>query len=475
VTPRRAPEPLAVHRSFRGRRAVVMGLGAFGGGLGAARYLCRLGARVLVTDQRGEDDLARSLAQLDGAPVEFALGGHRESDFRAAELVVANPAVPPGSPFLAMARGAGARITSEMELFLEACPARLVLVTGTQGKSSTARMCADLLGRSGRRVHLGGNIGRSLLEDLGAMEADDVAVVEISSYQLEALEPPHAPRGIAAAVAITNVLADHLERHGSAEAYLAAKLRVLDLVAHDGVAVLPGDDARLAGAPLPRGRRVLFWPAPGRGADPERGDAHVAGGRFRIGREDVGRAADLAVPGDFQKDNALAALAIARTLGASPADLAGAIASLRGLEHRVQDLGRRAGHRVIDNGVSTTPDSTLSVLRERERPCVLLAGGKAKSLPLDALTEVARDKVRLLVAFGDAAERLRAAFATAGVPAVGVATVEEAVRAAFEQAREGEDILFSPACASFDAYLNFEARARAFRAALPPLDQDGGR
>jgi UDP-N-acetylmuramoylalanine--D-glutamate ligase len=461
-----------VHERFAGRRAIVMGLGAFGGGLGATRYLYRLGARVLVTDQRDARDLAAALAGLDGMDVELALGGHRERDFESAELVVANPAVPPASPYLAIARRAGALITSEMELFLESCRSRLVLITGTQGKSSTTHMCADLLRHFGARVHLGGNIGRSLLDSLEHMQATDVAVVEVSSYQLESLSSRRVLEGVADAVAIVNVLADHLERHGSIEAYLSAKLRLFELVAPGGVAVVPGADARLAAHPLTRGRRILFWPMEGAPADAMRGDACVAGGEFRLGRECLGRAADLAVPGGFQKENALVALVLSRALGAEPAALAGAVSKLKGLEHRMEDLGMRRGRRVIDNGVSTTPDSTLSALREMARPCVLLAGGKAKNLPLGDLVEVARAKVRLLVSFGESAERLRAAFAAAGVSACSVATVEAAVAAAFDRAREGEEILFSPACASFDAYGNFAERVRAFRGALPPPDPD---
>jgi UDP-N-acetylmuramoylalanine--D-glutamate ligase len=457
-----------VHAALAGRPVLVQGLGSFGGGAAVVRYLCRRGARVTATDLRGPADLEDALARIRDLPVRLVLGEHRVEDFERAALVVANPAVPPHDRHLAAARAAGVPITSEMELFLEAAPARLVGVTGTQGKSSTARMCADLLRAAGFAARLGGNIGHSLLEDLDALSPDDVAVVEISSYQLEALADGGPAAGRMEAVCIVNVLADHLERHGSVAAYLAAKLRMLELVAEHGVALVPSDDRRLAEAPLARGRRVLFRPREAPGAE-DGAALWIEGGRFRCGDLTLGRTADLGVPGRFQRGNCLAALGLARALGASPERLAAAVPHLRGLQHRMQDLGVRAGHRVIDNGVSTTPDSTVSALAERARPCVLLCGGATKRLPLDELARVARGTVSLALCFGRGGAEFASAFAAAGVPSIAVPGVRDALRLAFERAVEGEDILFSPAAASFDAYLNFEERARDFRAALALL------
>src|SRR5262245_4502504 len=229
-----------------------MGLGSFGGGEGAARYLAELGARVLVTDRRSSDALAATLRRLEGLAIELRLGEHRIADFEQAEVVVANPAVRPDDPLLAAARAAGARVTSEIELFLEAVPASVVAITGTQGKSSTCHLVHGLLASVGRRAHLGGNIGASLLPRLPDIHDDDVVVLELSSYQLEALEPD--PPARATAVAIVNVLQDHLERHGSIERYARAKLRILELLRADGVAVLPRWDPRFAACATHRTR-----------------------------------------------------------------------------------------------------------------------------------------------------------------------------------------------------------------------------
>jgi UDP-N-acetylmuramoylalanine--D-glutamate ligase len=453
---------------FRGRRVTVMGLGAFGGGLEVTRWLVGLGARVTVTDLRKPELLGEGLAALAGAPVELVLGEHRERDFTEAELVVVNPAVAPANPFVAAARRAGVALTSEIQLFLEATPARVVLVTGTQGKSSTCNAAASLLEHAGVRAHLGGNIGRSLLPALGDMRPGDVAVVEISSYQLEALPARVGFADKVAAVCVTNVLADHLERHGSIEAYEAAKRRILELVAPGATAVLSGEDPRVARWSAPAGVREVRVHA----TQAREHALHLRDGAFRLGAEMLGRVRDLRLPGAYQRENVLAALGLARALGAEPERLQAAVGRLTGLEHREQDLGRFGGRRVWDNGVSTTPDSTVAVLRSLDRPLVLVCGGQQKRLPLDELVAEARRRDVRVVAFGASGAELARAFEAGGVAARAEPTVAAAARAAFEVARAGDEVLFSPACASFDAYRNFRDRALAFRAALPPREGD---
>jgi len=459
--------PSNPHAALAGRAATVMGLGLFGGGAGAVRYLAGRRARVTVTDLREAGDLAESLREIDGLGARLVLGRHREEDFTGADLVVASPAVPPSSPFLQAARRAGVPVRSEAGLFLEACPARLAAITGTQGKSSTCRFLAQLLAACGVRVHLGGNIGGSLLGELDAMAPADVAVMELSSYQLEALaaESELAPHRAAELAAVTNVLRDHLDRHGSEEAYARAKARVLDLLAPDGAALLPADDPRSAEWGRRARRCLLFGEGSGSGAD-----LVLEGGRFLLSGEDLGAAADLRAPGAFQRRNALVALGAARILGAPGGELAAAIARLDAPAHRLQDLGRVSGHRVWDNGVSTTPDSTLAAVQSLEGSLILLCGGRDKGLGWGAVAaELSRRGARV-VTFGEAAGSIAEAMSEAGVEVRAEAALERAVAVALERLEGGEALLFSPGCASFDAWRNFAERAAAFRAALPAGD-----
>lgn len=443
-------------------RALIFGLGRFGGGAGAARRLLREGWEVTATDLRSAQALAPTLESLGGEDLRLVLGHHEEQDFDRAALVVVNPAVRPDHALLARARRAGARLTTEVELFLERAANPLLAVTGTQGKSSTVRMTADLLTEAGVPARAGGNLGGSLLDDLDELDPEEVCVLELSSYQLEHLSAPVARMR---AVAVTNVLADHLERHGTREAYARAKARILELCADDGVALLPtGEDPAARWRPQ-RGRRVDVWTGQRRGPGLFR-----EGGLFHWDDEILGREADLKVPGEFQRDNALYALGLARALGADIERLRSALGAARPLEHRLQDLGTHRGRRVVDNGVSTTPDSTVAALDSLAESCLLICGGEQKQgLPLEPLAAAASSHAVAAITFGAAAPKLAAAFDAAGVEVEAVATLEQAAAAAF--ARPGAaTVLFSPACASFDAFTNFQDRALAFRDALPPPD-----
>ncbi len=468
-TPVSAPSSSGDGPEFAGLRATVMGLGLFGGGVAVSRFLTRRGAQVTVTDQRSAEELAPALRELEGCDVRTVLGEHRVTDFTDTDLVIANPAVAPTSPYLESARAARVKISSETALFLEHCPARIAAITGTQGKSSTCNTLAQLLEHAGIRVHLGGNIGRSLLEIVDQMSADDVVVLEISSYQLEALDiESFARRPRMELVAVTNVLADHIERHGSLERYAAAKRRILDLASlASGSALLSAEEAMFATWNAPGVRRIDVFPTRASNVG-----LNFADGNFRRERTALGRVDSLRLPGLFQRENTLYALGMAQALGASPARLARAIEHARGLPHRLEDLGLYRGHRVWDNAVSTTPDSTLAVMPSLADGFTLVCGGKPKALALEPLLDVAHGRVRRVVVFGAAVEPFAPAFRARGFETWTAPTVEGAIALAFEHMTESEELLFSPACASFDAYLNFKERALAFRRALPAQERE---
>jgi len=220
--------------NLNNKRVTVAGLGRFGGGIAAAKWLAGQGAKVLVTDLADKASLADSIAQLAGLPIEYRVGGHHIDDFRNCDLVVASPAIPPANEYLLAARDGGVPVTTEICLFVERCPVEIIAVSGTKGKSTTTKLLSLMLEEK-KKVWLGGNIGRSLLFDLPMMRDDEVALLEVSSYMLTYL----GEIGFAPKVGLLTMLgSDHLSWHGSQQAYLQAKLKLIDHQDADDHAVL---------------------------------------------------------------------------------------------------------------------------------------------------------------------------------------------------------------------------------------------
>ena len=448
-----------------GRRVTIMGLGRHGGGTAAARFAVQSGARVVVTDTAPKAALADSLAEVAGLPIErFQFGGHCEDDFRDAELVVVNPAVPPANGWLQFARQQGALLTSEMELFLHACPAQLIGVTGSNGKSTTSAMTATILTAAGRRVWLGGNIGHSLLGDLGAMQPEDWVIVELSSFQLAQLAdgqpiPPELQK--LTACIVTNCSPNHLDWHGDYEHYQSAKQRIVECVAPGGAVLFNTADAEVSKWALPTHARTT--PPVADGAIPW-----------------------LAVPGEHNRSNARCAAAAARVAGCDAISIAQGLASFTGLPHRLALVGEVAGRKFYNDSMATTPESVIAALSALKEPIWLLAGGKEKGSEFAALADAIVKCARGVCFYGTAREKLSAlvqsrlaAHASERQIGHGVfnrdvgtcETLPEALEWCFARTRAGDALLLSPACASYDRFRDYIDRAEAFVAAMHALQQ----
>ena len=435
---------------LRGRRVTVMGLGLFGGGVAAARFAARRGAQVTVTDLRDAATLAPALRELEDLGHTQVLGEHREQDFAEADLVIVNPAVPPTAPMLEIARSGGVRLTSEVALFLDECPCPVIAVSGTQGKSSTTSFLAQLLAAGGRRVHLGGNIGRPLLAELDRIGPEDLVALELSSYQLEALPDEWSLRredSPVAGAALVNVLSDHLERHGTREAYARAKLRLAELLRPGSPLLLPADPLPV---PFEAPADLEVRRVPGE-------ELRIADGSFQLRGASLGRVEDSPFRASFELHDLLLALGLAAELGIDPEALAGALPRLRGLPHRLDRVGELDGRPLWDNGVSTTPDSTVSALEALEPGAVVLLGGQVKDLDTSSLLRTLREREARAVVFGRARLSWVEPLRESGIE---VESAEGPCQA-LDLARKlpGTAVLFSPGAASFDAYPNFRARA----------------
>ena len=451
---------------FRNRRVTVMGLGRFGGGTGAVRFLCARGARVTLTDLQNEQALAASLAELGDCRLDaLHLGGHREEDFSNADLVVANPAVPPGDRFLELARSARVPVTSEINLFWQLNRAPIAAVTGSNGKSTTAAILHAILEATGRKSWFGGNIGRSLLPEVDAIRADDSVVLELSSFQLEELDQIQASPHVAV---VTNFSPNHLDRHGSLGAYRRAKQTILRWQDARAAAVLNADDPD-----------VLTWPARGR--------------RFCFGKNDIGgfgafengqavmfrdekRTESLpiaewcALPGSHNLRNATAAACAALAMNVDIDAVRAGIEGFRALPHRLQLVAEAAGRRFFNDSKATTPESLQAALDAFTAPIVLLAGGYDKHVDLDPMaTSIAR-RAKAVALMGRTAERLLGRLqqeidggnCVEPVRARSCRSLEDAFSWAVLNSDPGDVILLSPGCASYDWFRNFQERGDRF-------------
>ncbi len=455
-------------RSFADMKITVMGLGLFGGGAGVTRFLVREGAKVTVTDLRSSDDLKRGLEQILDLPVRKVLGEHRQKDFTEADLIIANPAVPPDSPYLEMARAHNVPIESEMNLCLERLKGnRVAGVTGSNGKTTTSHLLYRIMKGAGERAWLGGNVGGSLLPEISEIRPGDFVILELSSFQLEKT----GPRGLGPDVAVvTNLTPNHLDRHGSFTAYAEAKAQIF---ARARGAVLNRDDEtsmeRMGSLPI----RTLCFSS----------QREVEEGMFLRngwiverfgGREQVLLSVrDVRLPGVFNLENIMAALAAARLLldeEALPKAAVAAAAAFNGVSHRLEAVATRNGVHYINDSIATTPVSCMAALDAVGGEIHLIAGGYDKGLDLREMAEAVNRKVKSLFLVGATAEKLeRAVLAAAARSGVAlplldrVESLESGVKAATRVASQGATVLLSPGFASWDQFLNFEERGECFK------------
>jgi len=453
-----------------GKSVTIMGLGLFGGGVAAARYAAERGARVTVTDLRDEEELAESIEQLTDLSLAYHLGGHKEEDFRGADVVVVNPAVKKDNAYLALARESGAVLTAEMNLLFEACRGQVVGVTGTNGKSTTTAMLHAILERTGGRSWLGGNIGRSLLGDVDRIGPDDRVVLELSSFQLHDL----GAAGYSPPVAVvTNFGSSHEKDHGSPEAYRSAKQQILAHQKRGDVAVLNADDPDVSTWATASGVEVLYFGCSDHGRD----GVFLDGGRvfYRRGGEqlDLPLADWLRVPGEHNRVNAAAAMVAALAVGATAEHVEAGLRGFEGLPDRLELVGEVGGVRYYNDSIATTPASVMVALDAFAEPIVLVAGGYDKGTDMTELAATIAGGTRAAILIGHTgpvlAAAVRAAAGGDGCRVHECGALPDAVELAAEIAESGDVVLLSPACASYDQFSNYRHRGQCFAEAVRSL------
>ncbi len=432
---------------YTGRNVLVMGLGSHGGGVGIARFLASRGATVTVTDLRSEEDLRSSVIALAELPIRFVLGEHRDSDFRGADMVVRNPAVPLDSPFLATARRSGVPIEMEMGLFFSEWPsARTIGVTGTRGKTTTATFIHHILKEHGVDSVLAGNMRVSAVGMLDDLQENQTVVLELSSWQLEGLDKHRISPSVAV---VTNVLPDHLDRYEDMETYAEAKKTIVRHQTDSDLAILNRENvhSRSFAAITPA---EIRW--------------------FSQGDEIVGWERAL-VSGDHNRANLAAGILATSIFDIPESTVERAIATFPGVPYRQQLIATINGVAYVNDSTATTPDATLAALATLQDRIILIAGGSDKGLSylalatrIEGLGERIGRVILLQGAGTDALEPLLRSDHRARAD-----DMNDAVLQAAEFARSGDTVLLSPACASFGQFANEFDRGDKFNQSVERL------
>lgn len=460
--------------NVNGTKVTVVGLAR--SGVAAARLLQAAGAHVTVADRKERSELGAVLAQLDAARVGITVGSGYETALESAELVVISPGVPYRMEALERVRRRGVKVISELELASRFVSAPMLALTGTNGKSTTVTLIGKMLQDSGKRAFVGGNLGTALSEaaiqtvqasQQGSPSPFDFLVVEVSSFQLETVEQFHP--WIAG---LLNVTVDHQDRYESIDEYVAAKRRIFESQKPTDYALFNLDDQRVAALRHGVKARVLGFTRQSALPSDVTGGAYLDGDRIMTTvtgvRQEICRRQEIRIIGGHNVENVMAATSYALLSGCSLEAIRRVLMTFPGLEHALEIVRDRRGVRFVNDSKGTNVDATLKALESIEQPIWLIAGGRDKGGDFSRLAPAIRQRVKGLILIGEATPLI--AQAMAGFPAISrAASLKEAVQAAADSAAEGGVVLFSPACASFDMFADYQDRGRQFKALVQSL------
>ena len=455
-------------KNYSGKKIVIIGAARQGQAL--ARFFSKQEAEVVITDAREKDQLAEELAVLKNLPLTYDLGGHHAEILEGADLVCISGGVALTIPFIQEALIRKIPLINDSQIFLEEAPCTVVGITGSAGKSTTTalvgKMAETTFAMKGNRqkAWVGGNLGNPLIDYLDEMDEDDLAVMELSSFQLELMT--RSPQ----IAAVLNLTPNHLDRHGTMDAYINAKSHILWYQHSADIAVLNRDDKVSWDLQSEiKGDLISFGfnkPEPrANGTYLEKDSVWL-----QIGHEKrkLFPIEWINLPGKHNLSNVLAASAIAAAATLALPAIQMAVEEFEGVPHRLETVREVNGVRWINDSIATAPERTLAALDAVKEPIVLLLGGRDKNLPWDKLAKVIRDQVERVIIFGEASQLISDAIGSRKPgqklkSVVVTKDLKEALQTAQNQAVEGDVVLLSPGCTSYDAFKDFEERGQFFR------------
>lgn len=447
--------------------AHILIVGLAKSGVAAARFAASRGARVTINDAKPAERLGPEARTLEAEGIRVVAGEHPEELFRSADLVVVSPGVPADMPALDASRAAGVPVISEVELAARHLRGRIVGITGSNGKTTTTTLIYEVLRDGGLDATVAGNIGTPLVSLVDASTDDQWHVVELSSFQLELIDTMRVHRAV-----LLNITPDHLDRHGTMEAYVAAKGRIFENQTDEDLAVLNADDPQVAEFADRTAARVCFFSRAG----------ELGAGVCRIGgdlvwsaagnvREVLMPIAEIPLFGEHNLENVCAVLAVGRDLGIPVERMRETIRRFRGVEHRLERVADVDGVAYFNDSKATNTDAALKAIEAFDgRPglTVLVLGGRGKGQDFTVLAGPVRGRVRHAVLIGEAAGEIEAALEGA-CSTSRAGSMAEAVRLASEAAQPGDRVVLAPACSSFDMFENFEHRGKIFKQEVEAL------
>lgn len=454
---------MTLEERIRGRKIGILGMAR--SGMAAAHLALEMGGEPFVSDNAPADKLTDQCRQLKREGIPFETDGHTKC-LLGCDYLIVSPGVPSDIDVLQSAKQRGIPTFSELEFAYWVCPARIVAITGSNGKTTTTTLVGEMMHAAGFDTHVCGNIGQPLAGLVRKMTADSVAVVEVSSFQLEGVED-FKPQ----VAAILNLTPDHIDRHGNFENYKKAKYRITENQTEHELLVLNRDD-RETRVDSPRSDATVGYFTVG--ASGAAGDyaTWVADGwlqtRIAGATERVIAVSDIGIPGPHNLQNAAAAVTVARHMGVDIATIAGVLKSFAGVEHRLEPAGMVAGVTFVNDSKATNVDSVCYALKSIATPIYLICGGRDKGGSYEPIIEAGQNRIEGIVAIGEAREKIINALGRS-FPTQMADSLEEAVGKCFEMAHPGETVLLSPGCASFDMFENYEHRGRAFKDAVATL------
>ena len=452
-----------MNTAWDGKRVTI--LGGARQGLSAARWLVRHGARVTLNDRRPAEQMAAAQAVLQDVEVKWVLGSHPLEILDTTDILCLSGGIPLDNPIVVEAVRRDIPLTNDTQLFMEAVPCRTIGITGSAGKTTTTSLVGEMAKAAlGDRAHVGGNIGDPLLNHVDQMQPGDLAILEISSFQLEQMTT--SPQ----IAAVLNITPNHLDRHGTMEAYTAAKRRILEFQVPQDLAVLnredPGSWALRTGV---RSRLVSFGMNPITGGEDgsslQDGLLYLHERGLDIALLEPGK---ILLRGQHNLMNTLAAFAIGLAAGLPLDAMLGAVQEFQGVPHRLEFVRTWKGASWYNDSIATAPERTMAAIRSFHEPIVLLLGGRDKNLPWTELADLVHQRVDHVVLFGEAAAKIETALGSSGqgdrpYTLDRCRNLEEAVRAAVRRVEPGDVVLLSPGGTSFDEFNDFEARGEVFR------------